>query len=39
LRALDFHDPTRASVRFSFSRYTTEEEVDRALAAVEKVFG
>ena len=38
LRALNFHDPSRASVRFSFSRYTTEDEVDQALKAVAKVF-
>ena len=39
LRALGFHDPDRASVRFSFSRYTTEADIDRALEAVTKVFG
>ena len=38
LRALGFHDPDRASIRFSFSRYTTEADVDRALDAVSKVF-
>lgn len=38
LRALGFHDPTRASVRFSFSRYTTEADIDLALDAVAKVF-
>jgi cysteine desulfurase len=38
LRALDFHDPKRASIRFSFSRYTTPAEIDAALAALEKVF-
>ena len=37
--ALGFHDPERASVRFSFSRYTTEADIDRALDAVSKVFG
>ena len=36
---LGFHDPDRASVRFSFSRYTTEADIDRALEAVTKVFG
>ena len=39
LRALGFHDPDRASVRFSFSRYTTKADIDRALEAVTKVFG
>ena len=39
LRALGFHDPDRASVRFSFSRYTSEADIDRALKAVTKVFG
>lgn len=38
LRALGFHDPDRASVRFSFSRYTSEADIDHALDAVEKVF-
>lgn len=38
LRALEFHDPTRASLRFSFGRFTTEEEVDYALAAIQRVF-
>lgn len=38
LRALDFHDPNRASIRFSFSRYTTNEDIDLALMALEKVF-
>ncbi len=38
LRALEFHDPERASLRFSFSRYNTAEEVDFALAAIRRVF-
>lgn len=38
LRALEFHDPNRASLRFSFGRYTTEEEVDYALGAIQRVF-
>ena len=38
LRALEFHDPTRASLRFSFGRYTTAEEVDYALGAIQRVF-
>ena len=38
LRALGFHDPEKASVRFSFSRYTTEADIDCALEAVAKVF-
>ena len=38
LRALGFHDPDKASVRFSFSRYTTEADIDCALEAVAKVF-
>ena len=39
LRALEFHDPDRASVRFSFSRYTTDADIKRALDAVTTVFG
>lgn len=38
LRALGFHDPDKASIRFSFSRYTTEADIDHALEAVAKVF-
>ncbi|MBO75536.1 MAG: cysteine desulfurase [Flavobacteriales bacterium] len=38
LRALEFHDPQRASLRFSFGRYNTAEEVDYALAAIRRVF-
>lgn len=38
LRALGFHDPNRASIRFSFSRYTSEADIDLALDAVVKVF-
>ena len=38
LRALGCQDPQRASVRFSFSRYTTSADIDKALEAVDKVF-
>ncbi len=38
LRTLGFHDPERVSLRFSFGRYNTEAEVDRALEAVSRVF-
>jgi len=38
LRALNFHEPDKASVRFSFSRYTTEADIQLALGAVAKVF-
>ena len=38
LRALGYHDPTRASLRFSFSRYTTFEDIDIALEAISRVF-
>lgn len=38
LRALGFHEADKASVRFSFSRYTTEGDVQLALAAASKVF-
>ncbi len=38
LRALSFHDPKRASLRFSFGRYNTEEEVDYAIDAIKRVF-
>jgi cysteine desulfurase len=38
LRALGCQDPRRASVRFSFSRYTTSADIDKALEAVDKVF-
>ena len=38
LRALGCQDPQRASVRFSFSRYTTTADIDKALEAVDKVF-
>jgi cysteine desulfurase len=38
LRALNYHDPSRASLRFSFGRYNTEAEVDYALEAVRRVF-
>ena len=38
LRALQFHDSNKASVRFSFSRYTSEADIDFALDAAQKVF-
>jgi cysteine desulfurase len=38
LNSLGFHDPNRASLRFSFSHYTTVEEIDFALDAIERVF-
>ena len=38
LRSLNFHDPERASLRFSFGRYNSEAEIDVALAAIERVF-
>jgi cysteine desulfurase len=38
LRALQLHDSERASLRFSFGRYTTEADIDEALVAIEKVF-
>jgi cysteine desulfurase len=38
LHTLGYHDPDRASLRFSFSRYTTIEEIDVALEAVSRVF-
>ena len=38
LRALDFHDSERASLRFSFGRYNTENDIKEALTAIEKVF-
>lgn len=38
LRALKFHDPKRASLRFSFSRYNTQEDIDYALKAIQRVF-
>ena len=38
LKALGYHDPNRASLRFSFSRYTTFEDIDRALDAISRVF-
>ena len=39
LRSLKFHDPARASLRFSFGRYNTLEELDFALDALSRVFG
>ena len=38
LNSLGFHDPERASLRFSFSHYTTEDEIDFTLEAISKVF-
>ena len=38
LRSLEFHDPKRASLRFSFGRYNTAEEADYAIAAIRRVF-
>ncbi len=38
LRALNYHDSDRASLRFSFGRYNTKEEVDYALEAIKRVF-
>ena len=38
LNSLGYHDPDKASLRFSFSHYTTEEEIDFALEAISKVF-
>ena len=34
----DSHDSNKASVRFSFSRYTSEADIDFALDAAQKVF-
>ena len=38
LKALGYHDPNRASLRFSFSRFTTFEDIDMALEAISRVF-
>ena len=38
LIALGYHDPKCASLRFSFSRYTTEDDIDTALEAISRVF-
>ena len=38
LESLGYHDPERASLRFSFSCYNTFEEIDFALEAVSRVF-
>ncbi|MDA0946862.1 MAG: aminotransferase class V-fold PLP-dependent enzyme, partial [Bacteroidetes bacterium] len=38
LRALGYHDPACASVRFSFSRYTGDEDIALALEAVGRIF-
>tara|TARA_Y100000385_G_C13102128_1_gene645230 strand:- start:1632 stop:2816 length:1185 start_codon:yes stop_codon:yes gene_type:complete len=38
LRSLKFHDPERASLRFSFGRYNTGRDVEMALKAIERVF-
>jgi cysteine desulfurase len=39
LEALGAHDPERVTLRFSFSRLTTTEEVDFALAACRRILG
>jgi cysteine sulfinate desulfinase/cysteine desulfurase-like protein len=39
LRSLGFHDPTRASLRFSLGRFNTSEEIERALLAIRRVMG
>jgi cysteine desulfurase len=38
LRALDLHDHERVSLRFSFGRYNTKEEIQVALDALKRVF-
>lgn len=38
LRSLKFHDPNRASLRFSFGRYNTMADVEFALEAIKRVF-
>ena len=38
LRALDLHDKNRASLRFSFGRYNTEDEIKQAMNAIKTVF-
>jgi cysteine desulfurase len=38
LHSLGYHDPSRASLRFSFSHYTTFDEIDYALEAISRVF-
>jgi cysteine desulfurase len=38
LRSLNFHDPERASLRFSFGRYSSDRDIDMALKAIERVF-
>ena len=38
LRSLKFHDPNRASLRFSFGRYNTLADVELALKAIKRVF-
>jgi len=37
IRAID-NDPNRVTVRFSFSKYNTKEEIDRVTAVLEKVL-
>lgn len=39
LEALGIHDPERVAIRFSFSRLTTIEEVDYAVAACVRILG
>lgn len=38
LRALDYHDSSRASLRFSFGRYNTDSDVEIAMKAIARVF-
>ncbi len=38
LRALDYHDSSRASLRFSFGRYNTDSDVEFAMKAIARVF-
>lgn len=38
LMALEDYDSKRASIRFSFSRYTVTEEIDLAIQSLEKIF-
>ena len=38
LQSLGYHDSSRASLRFSFSNYTTFLEIDAALVSIARVF-
>jgi len=38
LMALEGFDPNRATIRFSFSRKTSEDEIDQAIQVLEKIF-